>query len=56
MYKIDKIEKENQKIHTIFKVISIVMYIIIIPIIIFSITLIIQSSINPSEAPEIFRV
>jgi signal peptidase len=54
MYKIDKIQKENQRIHLIGKIISLIIYIIIIPIIIFNFTLIIKSFINPNETPNFF--
>lgn len=54
MYKIDKIQKENQRIHTIGKIISVIIYIILIPIIIFNLTLIIKSFINPNKTPDIF--
>lgn len=54
MYKIDKIQKENQRIHIIGRVISAILYIILIPIIIFNFTLIIKSFINPSRTPDFF--
>ena len=54
MYKIDKIQKENKRIHIIGKIISIVLYIILIPMIIFNFTLIIKSFINPNETPDFF--
>lgn len=52
MYRIDKIEKENHRIHTIGKIVSIILYIILIPMIIFNFTLIIKSFINPKEIPD----
>lgn len=52
MYKIDKIQKEKQRIHIIVKVISTILYMILIPIIIFNFTLIIKSFINPNEIPD----
>ena len=52
MYKIDKVQKEYHKMHLIGKVISIIIYIILIPIIIFNFTLIIKSFINPNETPD----
>lgn len=52
MYRIDKIEKENRRIHTIGKIVSIILYIILIPMIIFNFTLIIKSFINPKEIPD----
>lgn len=54
MYKIDKIQKENQRIHTIGRVISAILYIILIPIIIFNFALIIKSFIHPNETPDFF--
>ena len=54
MYKIDKIQKENQRIHWIGKIVSILLYIILIPIILFNFTLIIKSFINPDETPDFF--
>ena len=54
MYKIDKMQKENQRIHIIIKVMSAILYIILIPIIIFNFTLIIKSFINPYEIPDFF--
>ncbi len=52
MYKIDKIEKENQRIHIVGKIMSVILYMILIPIIIFNFTLIIKSFINPNETPD----
>jgi len=52
MYKVNKIQKEKQIIHTTVKVISAILYIILIPIIIFNFTLIIKSFINPNEIPD----
>ena len=54
MYKIDKIQKEKQRIHIIVKVISTILYMILIPIIIFNFTLIIKSFIDPNEIPDFF--
>ncbi len=54
MYKINKKQKEGQKIHTIVKIISAILYIILIPIIIFNFTLIIKSFIYPNEIPDFF--
>lgn len=54
MYKIDKVQKENQRIHTIGRVISAILYIILIPMIIFNFTLIIKSFINPNKTPDFF--
>lgn len=54
MYKINKIEKEKQKAHITEKIIIIILYIIVIPVIIFNFTLIIKSFINQSEIPDFF--
>lgn len=54
MYKIDKIQKENQRIHTIGRVASAMLYIVLIPIILFNFTLIIKSFIHPNETPDFF--
>ena len=54
MYKIDKVQKENKRMHIVMKIISIILYIILIPIIIFNFTLIIKSFINPNEVPDFF--
>lgn len=54
MYKIDKIQKESQRIYIIGQVISLVLYSILIPIIIFNFTLIIKSFLFPNETPDFF--
>ncbi len=54
MYKIDKVQKEKKRIHIIGKIFSIIIYIILIPIIIFNFTLIIKSFINPNKTPDFF--
>ena len=54
MYKIDKIEKEKQRKHIIGKIISVILYILLIPIILFNFTLIIKSFINPNKTPDFF--
>lgn len=54
MYKIDKVQKESQRIHTIGRIISAILYIILIPIILFNFTLIIKSFIHPNETPDFF--
>ncbi len=54
MYKINKIQKEKQRIHIIVKVISTILYMILIPIIIFNFTLIIKSFIDPNKIPDFF--
>lgn len=53
MYKIDKVQKENQRIHIIGKIFSVIIYIILIPIIIFNFTLIIKSFMNSGEIPDL---
>lgn len=52
MYKISSFHKSEKKMHQFIKIISIVIYMIIIPIIIFNITLMIQSFFNPNEIPD----
>lgn len=52
MYKIDKVQKESQRIHTMGRIISAILYLILIPIIIFNFTLIIKSFIKPNETPD----
>ncbi len=54
MYKIDKVQKEEKRIHIMGKIISIIFYIILIPIIIFNFTLIIKSFVNPNKIPDFF--
>lgn len=54
MYKIDKIQKENRRIHIIGKIVSVIIYIILIPIIIYNFTLITKSFLNPNEVPDFF--
>lgn len=54
MYKISKFQKEDKRIHIIGTIIKIIIYIILIPIIIFNFTLIIKALINPNETPDFF--
>ncbi len=54
MYKIDKIQKENRRMKIIGKTISTIMYIILIPLIIFNFTLIIKSFLYPNKTPDFF--
>lgn len=54
MYKINKVQKQSERIETIGRVISSLIYIILIPIIIFNFTLIIKSFINPEKTPDFF--
>ena len=53
MYQVNKIAKEKQRATRIWKIFSIIIYIIIIPIVIINFTLIIKSFINPNETPSI---
>ena len=54
MYEIKKKQQERQRIHTIVRIISAILYMILIPIIIFNFTLIIKSFIDPNEIPDFF--
>lgn len=54
MYRIAQMQKEKQRIHAILRVISAILYIILIPIIIFNFILIIKSFIEPNEIPDFF--
>ena len=54
MYKIDKIQKESKRFNIITKTISIIIYMLLIPIIIFSFIIIAKSIINPNEIPDFF--
>lgn len=54
MYKIDKIQKENQRIQVIGRIVSAILYIVLIPIIIFNLTLIVKSFLNPNQTPDFF--
>ena len=54
MYRISDFNKSSKNMYITGKVISILLYIIIIPIIIFNFTLIIKSFINPNETPDFF--
>ena len=54
MYKIDKIQKESKRFNIIAKTISIIIYMLLIPIIIFSFIIIAKSIINPNEIPDFF--
>lgn len=53
MYQVNKIAKEKQRAIRMWKIISVILYIVIIPIIIINFTLIIKSFINPNETPSI---
>ena len=48
------IEVKNKRLYIIGKIISVILYIILIPILIFNFTLIIKSIINPNEPPDFF--
>lgn len=54
MYQINQVQKEKQRIQIIGKVISVILYIILIPMIIFNFTLIIKSFMNPNKTPDFF--
>ncbi|MCI8411371.1 MAG: signal peptidase I [Clostridia bacterium] len=54
MYKVNKINKEDTRIHIAMKILSIILYIVLIPIIIFNLTLIFKSFINPDKTPDFF--
>ncbi len=54
MYKIDKVQKENQRIQVIERMVSAILYIVLIPIIIFNLTLIVKSFLNPNQTPDFF--
>lgn len=54
MYKIDKVQKENQRIQVIGRMVSAILYIVLIPIIIFNLTLIVKSFLNPNQTPDFF--
>ena len=54
MYRTSNFNKNSKIMHSIEKIISILIYIIIIPIIIFNLTMMIKSYINPTEIPDFF--
>ncbi len=54
MYKLLKINMSNKRLKLIVKIISILIYIITIPIIIFNMTLIVKSYVKPNETPSFF--
>lgn len=56
MYKLKDFEKSSKNMYIMLKTISIMIYIIIIPIIIFNITLVAKSCINPNETPTFFGI
>lgn len=52
MYKISNFEKSSKRMYIIKKIISTFIYIIIIPAIIFNMTLFVKTTINPTEIPD----
>ena len=48
MYTVDKIQKEKNRMRILGKVINVIIYILLFPIIIINFTLIIKSFINPN--------
>ena len=54
MYTVDKVQKEKKRMNMIGRIVGIIVYIILIPIIIINFTLIIKSFINPNEIPDFF--
>ena len=54
MYKINKIDKERKRMTIIGKIISVILYIIIIPIIIFNFTIIIKALVDKNSVPDFF--
>ena len=54
MYRIKDFNKSSKNMYLFVKIITVFIYILIIPIIIFNITLFIKSCINPNEIPDFF--
>ena len=54
MYRISDFEKSSKRMFIFEKLVMILLYIIIIPIIIYNLTLMIKSHINPTEIPDFF--
>lgn len=54
MYRISDFEKSSKRMFIFEKLVMILLYIIIIPIIIYNLTLMIKSYINPIEIPDFF--
>ena len=52
MYRITKISEENNKIRILYKVISIMLYLIMVPIIVFNFIMIAKSFLNPTQIPD----
>lgn len=55
MYRISDFEKSSKRMFIFEKLVMILLYIIIIPIIIYNLTLMIKSYINPIEIPDFFE-
>ena len=56
MYKIGKFERQGKKIKIIGKFINILIYLILIPIILYNFILMIETVINPNEVPQFFGI
>lgn len=54
MYIVDKIEKKKKRAITLIKIFNILIFLIIIPILIYNITLIIKYIQNPNKTPDFF--
>ena len=54
MYTIDKIERKKKRTITLIKIFNVVILLIIVPILIYNITLIIKYIQNPNEIPDFF--
>ena len=52
MYTIDKIERKKKRTITLIKIFNVVIFLIIVPILIYNITLIIKYIQNPKETPD----
>ena len=54
MYKLFKVNIKNKRLKFFVKLLSIVVYLITIPIIVFNMTLIIDAYLNPGKTPSFF--
>lgn len=54
MYKISKFYQSSKKLALFRKIIGIILYVILVPIIVVNLTLAIKSYINPNETPDFF--
>ena len=54
MYTIDKIERKKKRTITLIKIFNVVILLIIVPILIYNITIIIKYIQNPKETPDFF--